>query len=55
MEGTRDLSTLFSLRSRKNKFDNGVLAASSGAKGKPVKGEVKRGGVGGRGADFDKD
>ena len=53
--GTRDPSTLPSLSSRKNKLDKSALATSWGPKGKPVKGDVKRGGVGGRGADFDKD
>ena len=53
--GTRNPSTLPSLSSRKNKLDKSALATSWGPKGKPVKGNVKRGGVGGRGADFDKD
>ena len=41
--------------SKKSNFSKEQLATSWGAKGKPVKGNVKRGGVGGRGADFDKD
>ena len=53
--GARDPATLPSLSSRNAKLDKGALATSWGAKGKPVKGHVKRGGVGGRGADFDKD
>ena len=44
--------------SKKSNFTKSQLATSWGAKGKPatpVKGTVKRGGVGGHGADFDKD
>lgn len=40
---------------RKSNVSKAQLATSWGPKGKPMKGDVKRGGVGGRGADFDKD
>lgn len=53
--GSRDGSSLASLGSPSKKLDKAALATSWGKKGKPVKGNVKRGGMGGRGADFDKD
>lgn len=55
IRGTRNPATLPSFGARKSKLDKSALATSWGPKGKPVKGDVKRGGVGGRGADFDKD
>ncbi len=47
------LSTVSS--AKKSPLGKNQLATSWGKKGKPVKGNVKRGGVGGRGADFDRD
>ena len=48
----------FGNSAKKSKFSKEQLATSWGPKAKPgtpVKGDVKRGGIGGRGADFDKD
>ena len=40
---------------KRSKLPNSALATSYGKKGKPVTGTVKRGGLGGRGDDYDKD
>ena len=54
--GAREGSSVASILSvKRNKLSGDALATSGAKKGKPVKGDVKRGGAGGRGADFDKD
>jgi Protein of unknown function (DUF3592) len=54
--GAREGSSVSSMMSRRrSNLGADALATSWGKKGKPVKGNVKRGGVGERGADFDKD
>ena len=42
------------LGSNQSKLDSAALATSYGRKGKPASGKIKRGGLGGRGDDFDK-
>ena len=54
--GARDGSSVSSIMSaNRSKLNPDALATRWGKKGKPVKGDVKRGGIGGRGADFNKD
>ena len=54
--GAREGSSVSTMMSTKRpKLNPDALATSWGKKGKPLKSDIKRGGVGGRGADFDKD
>ena len=48
-------STTWPLSSSRPKLMGDTLATRGGKQGEPVKGTVERGGLGGRGADFDKD
>ena len=54
--GAREASsTTWPMSSNRPKLMGDTLATRGGKQGEPVKGTVERGGLGGRGADFDKD